>query len=184
MIDKMIRTIEEARDWVRAVKVCTIFGSAKTPYPSLWDQVDLPDRQPGEKGWGEKVGAVWSWKNQLPALYPEEIFYGKVKGGFAVLMELGFLRTVHFPRAHVPVDRLSPLARCLFARIRIEPWTTTELRREVMLESPSTKSSFDTALKQLQVSLNVVRSNDTKVKVDTWLPFNELYPAIWGEHRE
>ncbi len=45
----MITTIEDAYAFVREVKICTIFAQ-NTVYASLWEQVDLPDRQPGEKG--------------------------------------------------------------------------------------------------------------------------------------
>ena len=44
------------------------------------------------------------------------------------------------------------------------------------------KSQFDTALKNLQISLNVVRANDPTIERDTWLPFQELYPGIWDLH--
>ena len=59
----MIRTFDQACQFVHEHKVCTIFGSKNSPYPSLWDNVDLPDRKKGEKGWGEKITAVWTWKN-------------------------------------------------------------------------------------------------------------------------
>jgi hypothetical protein len=42
----------------------------------------------GERGWGEKVMAIWRWKNELPAIYPEEIFYGKIPTGHAALMSM------------------------------------------------------------------------------------------------
>ena len=61
--------------------------------------MDLPEKQPGEKGWGPKISAVWRWKNQLPAHYPREIFYGKMKGGAAVLMTLDYLRNHHYPNS-------------------------------------------------------------------------------------
>ncbi len=76
----MIKTIEEAYAFVRDVKICTIFAQ-KTVHPSLWENVDLPGKQSGEKGRGQKVTAVWAWKNKLPALYPDEIFYGKYEVG-------------------------------------------------------------------------------------------------------
>ena len=49
----------------------------------------------------------------------------------------------------------------------------------VMEEYGCTKSRFDTALKNLQISLNVVRSNDPTIERDTWLAFQEQYPDIW-----
>ena len=84
----MIKTFEEARLLVRELNICTIFRNPKTELPSLWEHVDLPEKQKGEKGWGQKVTAVWNWKNRLPAEYPDEIFYGKIKGGFAALMTI------------------------------------------------------------------------------------------------
>ncbi len=75
----MIKTFQEARFLIQELTICTLFESAKTDLPSLWEHVDLPEKRPGEKGWGQKVSAVWDWKNRLPATYPDEIFYGKVR---------------------------------------------------------------------------------------------------------
>lgn len=178
----MIRTFEEAHALIQELKICTIFGSEKSALPSLWDYVDLPEKQPGEKGWGQKVSAIWDWKNRLPATFPDEIFYGKIKGGFAVLMAMDYLRDVHFPAAYRPVDDLNLLAVQVYDKIRMEPWETGELRREMVEEVGCSKSQFDTALKNLQISLNVVRSNDPDIERDTWLAFEEVYPDIWGLH--
>lgn len=176
----MIKTIEEAAHLIEELKVCAIFGSNKSEIPSLWDHVDLPDKQPGEKGWGEKMGAVWTWKNQLPADYPEDFFYGKIKGGLAVLMTMEYLREVHFPKAYKSVRELNLLAQFIHEKIRIEPWDTTSLRNAVVDEYGCSKSQFDTALKNLQISMNIVRVNDPNVERDTWVLFQELYPDIWS----
>ncbi|MAT96033.1 MAG: hypothetical protein CL608_02625 [Anaerolineaceae bacterium] len=178
----MIKTFEEARYLIRELQICTIFESEKSGLPSLWQHINLPEKQPGEKGWGEKVSAVWDWKNRLPATFPDEIFYGKIKGGFAVLMTMEYLRDVHFPSAYKPVEQLNRLARYIFEMIRNEPWETTDLRNEVMEAQGCSKSQFDTALKNLQISLNIVRSNDPAIERDTWLAFQELYPDIWHLH--
>jgi len=178
----MIKTFEEARLLIRELKICTIFESSKTELPSLWEYVDLPGKQKGEKGWGQKVTAVWDWKNRLPATFPNEIFYGKIKGGFAVLMTMEYLRDFHFASSYRCIDELNPLAGHIFEKIRNEPWETTDLRKEVIEEYGCSKSRFDTALKNLQISLNIVRSNDPKIKRDTWLAFQELYPDIWDMH--
>ena len=177
----MITTIEDAYAFAREVKICTIFAQ-NTVHASLWEQVDLPDRQPGEKGRGQKVTAVWRWKNELPALYPDEIFYGKIRGGYAVLMEMAYLRDEHFPTAYQPVERLSRLAQLTYEQVRLEPGETGPLRNLVVSEYGATKSQFDTALKELQMSLNVVRSNGLHVERDTWVTFEELYPEIWDQH--
>lgn len=178
----MITTFQEARFLIQELRICTIFASDKTDLPSLWEHVDLPEKQPGEKGWGQKVSAVWDWKNRLPATYPDEIFYGKVKGGFAVLMSMDYLRDVHFAAAYRPVHGLTPLAQIIFEKIRNEPWETAVLREEVLDEFDCSKSQFDTALKNLQITMNVVRSNDPDIERDTWLAFQEQFPDIWVAH--
>ncbi len=175
----MIKTFEEARLLILDLKICTIFESSKTVLPSLWEYVDLPEKQEGERGWGEKVTAVWSWKNRLPAEFPDEIFYGKIKGGFAVLMAMDYLRDVHFASAYRPVDELNSLSVYIFEMVRNEPGETATLRNEAIEEFDCSKSQFDTALKNLQISMNVVRSNDPEIERDTWLTFQELYPDIW-----
>jgi len=170
-----VKTLEQAYDFVLKVKTCLIFGSEKSDLPSLWDVVDLPGRQAGQKGWGKKVEAIWAWKNELPAQFPNEIFYGKLPGGLAVLMCLEFLKTTHYPDHHRSVSTCKPLAQQLFQLIRIEPHTTAELRQAISPTGKISKSRIDTALVELQVTLNIVRSNAPELKKDTWLPFLEQY---------
>ncbi|MEM1292183.1 MAG: hypothetical protein AAGH67_11975 [Cyanobacteria bacterium P01_H01_bin.162] len=178
----VIKTFEEAHQLILELQICTIFESSKTELPSLWEHLDLPEKQEGEKGWGQKVSAVWDWKNRLPAEFPDEIFYGKIKGGLAALMTLDYLRDVHFKSSYKCVDALHPLSTHIFKKIRAEPWETTSLRKEMIQECGCSKSQFDTALKNLQISLNIARSNDLEIERDTWLTFQELYPEIWNLH--
>ena len=173
-----IKTLEQARAFILREKVCLIFGSKKSDLPSLWDLVDLPDRVPGEKGWGQKITAIWTWKNQLPAECPDEIFYGKLPGGLAVLMSLDHLRDVHYPQAHKAISQCSPLARKIHHLIRTEPMTTTELRKALPPTLTLTKSALDRALVELQVTLNIVRSNAPEIRTDTWLRFTDQYPEF------
>ena len=175
-----IKNIEDARDFVKEVKVCTIFPSDKTELTSLYEHVDLPEKQPGESGWGQRMEAVWPWKNQLPTDYPNDVYYGKINGGFAVLMDMNHLAEVHFPAAYKPVNSLNQLAQWIHEKIRVEPWTTTELRNEIIRERGCSKSQFDTALKNLQISLNIVRACDAEQ--DTWLTFREVYLDIWNRY--
>lgn len=175
-----VKTLEGARKFVKQVKICTVFPSEKTELTSLYEHVDLPEKQPGESGWGKRVEAVWPWKNQLPAEYPTEIYYGKIKGGFAVLMEMNYLEQTHFPSAFKSVSSLNQLAQQIFEKIRNEPWTTSDLRKEVIQETGCSKSQFDTALKNLQISLNIVRAGETEQ--DTWLTFREVYADIWNRY--
>jgi hypothetical protein len=170
-----IKTLEQAFEFVLSVKTCLIFGSQKSSLPSLWDVVDFPERQPGQKGWGKKVEAIWAWKNELPAQFPNEIFYGKLPGGLAVLMCMDHLRAVHYPAHHRGISTCKPLARQIYNLTRIEPRTTAELRRELSPTGDIKKSRIDTALVELQVTLNIVRSNAPGLKKDTWLPFSEQY---------
>ena len=171
-----VKTLEQAFEFVLKVKTCLIFGSEKSPLPSLWEVVDLPGRMPGQKGWGQKVEAIWAWKNELPAQFPDEIFYGKLPGGLAVLMCLKHLREQHYPAYHREISECSPLARRAYDLIRREPHTTAELRKALSPSGTISKSKVDGALVELQVTLNIVRSNASNVKTDTWLPFAEQYP--------
>lgn len=163
-------------------RICALFPGPSKTLKSLWDAVDLPEKQPGEKGWGSKISAVWSWKNQLPALYPQQIFYGKIKGGSAVLMTLDYLRNYHYPQFHKDIGTCSRLAQRIYELIRFDPYKTTELRRASIAQFACTKSQFDSALKELQITLNIVRSNEPEVERDTWLPFQEIYYEIYREH--
>lgn len=178
----MIKTLEQAYQFVKKVKVCTIFPSDKVEFTSLWENVDLPDKQAGEKGWGKKMSAVWTWKTQLPAEYSNEIFYGKIKGGLAVLMDMDYMARDHFPRAYKNIQTQDQLAQHIHSKIVIEPWDTTTLRKATMQEVGCTKSQFDTALKKLQITMNIVRLNDSKIERDTWVPFKELYLDVWRQY--
>jgi len=170
-----IKTIEDAFDYVQDVGLCTLFSDKIPGIPSLWDQVDLPDRKGGRTKWGEKVEAIWAWKNELPGYYPDDIFYGKIRGGHAALMSMCYLRDTHYPQCHKAIEECSELAQQVFELIRLNPDTTGNLRKEAIELHGCTKSRFDTALKQLQVTLNVARSNDPDLENDTWVAFTELY---------
>jgi len=177
----MIRTFEEAYRFVLEQKVVTVFGSQKSPYPSLWDNTGLSERKPKAGGWSPKVAAVWDWKTRIPQTFPDSVFYGKVPGGDAMLMEMQHFRNVHYPDAFQPVSELDSLAQEVYDLIRMEPAFTGPLRKRAIAELACTKSQFETALKKLQVSLNIVRSNDPKIKNDFWLSMREMHLDIVSE---
>jgi hypothetical protein len=108
---KKIRTLEEAYDYVQTVNICTLFGRKSESVPALWDAVDLPATGGGATKWGARVEAIRAWKNELPATYPDAIFYGKISGGHAVLMSMNHLRERHYPQCHRPVAACRELAR-------------------------------------------------------------------------
>jgi hypothetical protein len=178
----MFKTFEEAYQFVLKHKICTVFGSKNSPYPSLWDNTKLSEKKPKAGGWSPKVTAVWDWKTRIPQTYPDEIFYGKISGGDAVLMEMEHFCEVHYPEAFQPVSELDQLSQDVFKMIRLEPNFTGPLRRRAIEELGCTKSRFDTALKKLQISLNIVRSNDPKMENDFWLPMREVHLDIVTEH--
>jgi hypothetical protein len=64
-----IRTLEQAYAFVLRVGICGIFSDANSGLISLWDVTDLPERAQGEKGWGQKVIAIWGWKNEANRIY-------------------------------------------------------------------------------------------------------------------
>lgn len=174
----MIKTFDQAYQFVLEQKVCTVFGSKCSLYPSLWDNTALSEEKPKAGGWSPKVTAVWDWKTRIPQTYPEEVFYGKVPGGDAVLMEMHHFRDVHYAAAYQPVHELDPLAQEVFESIRLGPDYTGPLRKRAISELGCTKSKFDTALKKLQISLNIVRSNDPQLKNDFWLPMSEVHADL------
>ena len=173
-----VKTLEQAYRFVKRAKICLIFADERAGIIPLWEVVDLPDRRKGEGGWGQRVSAIWRWKNELPADYPDEIFYGKIAGGKAALMTLDYLKTELYPQAHVPVAKCSLLAQTAFEFIRIEPRTTAELRAEVLKGERTRRAAFAKALIELQVTLNITRSNDPEIETDTWLSFKEQYPQF------
>ena len=178
----MIKTFNQAYRFILKQKVCTVFGSKASPYPSLWDNTELSEQKPQAGGWSPKVVAVWDWKTRIPQTYPEAVFYGKVQGGDAVLMEMQHFCDSHYPDAFRSVSELDPLAQEVYEFIRLEPAYTGPLRKRAIEQLACTKSQFATALKVLQVSLNIVRSNDPKLKNDFWLPMREVHLDIVQKH--
>ena len=174
----MIKNFEDAYQFVLENKICTVFGSKGSPHQSLWDNTDLSEDKPADGGWSPKVVAVWDWKTRIPQTYPEQVFYGKVKPGDAVLMKMQHFREVHYAQAYRPVDQLDLLAQQIFDSIRLEPAYTGELRKKAIANLGCTKSRFETALKKLQISLNIVRSNDSIHENDFWLSMREVHLDI------
>jgi hypothetical protein len=174
----IVRTLKQARVYILQVGVCGIFSDAGVGMPNLWEVVDLPDRQPGEKGWGQKVVAIWRWKNELPAIYPEEIFYGKIPAGRAVLMSMDYLRVEHYPKHHRPLRECSALAQKIYERLRLDPLTTGSLREELNMTLRPERNRFDRALQELQVTLNIARRNSLEDENDTWVLFSDQYLEV------
>jgi hypothetical protein len=171
----VVRSLKQARAYILRVGICGIFSDGKVSRSSLWDVVDLPDRQPGEKGWGQKVIAIWRWKNELPALYPEEIFYGKIPSGHAALMSMDYLRAEHYPKYHRTLGECSAFAQKIHESLRLDPQTTGSLREELNATRRPERTRFDRALQKLQITLNIARRNGLEDVNDTWVPFSELY---------
>ena len=178
----MIKTFEEAYEFVLEHKVCTVFGSKGSPHPSLWDNTDLSEEKPDGGGWSPKVVAVWDWKTRIPQTYPDQVFYGKVRGGDAVLMDMEYFRTRHYPEAFQSVSELDARSQQLYKLIQQEPNYTGKLRKQIMEETGCSKSQFELSLKKLQISLNVVRSNHPSHKNDFWLAMREVHLDIVQEH--
>lgn len=179
----MIKTFDQAYQFVLEQKVVTLFGSKTSHYPSLWDNTVLSEAKPKAGGWSPRVTAVWDWKTRIPQTYPNKVFYGKVLGGDAVLMEMNHFRKKHYPEAFQPVRELDSLPQWVFDLIRLEPNYTGPLRKRAITELGCTKSRFDTALKKLQISLNIVRSNDPNMKNDLWLTMSEVHLDVVSKHR-
>jgi hypothetical protein len=70
----------------------------------------------------------------------------------------------------------------IYEPIRFDSCETTELRRARMAKFGCTQSQFDSALKELPMTLSIVRSNEPEADRDKWLPFQEIYRGIYQEH--
>jgi hypothetical protein len=174
-----IRHLENAHDYVQEVGICTLFSSKISEIPALWDVVDLPQEGGGKTKWGARVEAIWAWKNELPECYPDEVFYGKIPGGLAVLMSMKYLREIHYPKCHQTLSDCSELAQKVYEIIRLDPGTTAEVRAIAMDRHACSKGRFESALKQLQTTLNIMRHNEPGERNDRWLPFKELYSDFY-----
>ena len=93
-------------------------------------------------------------------------------------MEMQYFRETHYPAAFQMVSELDALAQQVYELIRLEPAFTGPLRKRASEQWGCTKSQFDTALKKLQISLNIVRSNDPMLKNDFWLTMREMHLDI------
>ena len=176
-----VGTLEEALEYVQSVGVCTLSSGKAKGVPALWDVIDLPEEGGGRTNWGAKVEAIWAWKNELPEVYPDEIYYGKILGGHAVLMTIDYLEESHYAKAQKPVEACSELAQEVYELVKINSGKTGELRNEAMPRFGCTKSRFETALKQLQVTLNIARSNEPGTKNDTWITFSDAYLHLFHD---
>lgn len=175
-----VGTLEELHSLVLEIGVCGIFKERPNAYPRLWDILDFPDAvTAGSSRRGLRMDRVWSWKNELPAMFPEDIFYGKMANGDAVLMSVPHLREPHYVSAYQPVSQNDVLARQIFESVCLEPGIATgELKNMVMDRIACTRSAFSTALKKLQISLNIARSPESPIQTDHWLRFSELFPDL------
>ena len=97
-------------------------------------------------------------------------------------MEMNHFRDEHYASAYQPVGELDALSQQVYELIRLEPSFTGPLRKRAIDEFGCTKSRFDTAMKKLQISLNIVRSNDPKLENDFWLPMREVHLDIVQKH--
>ncbi len=172
---RWVRSVDDALEFVRAVGLCLIFEEKRTtkraPLPALWDVVDAPDKQPGERGFGERAGVVWRLKNDLPMTYPDEIFYGKLRNGRAMLCTMDRLNEIYREQRKRP-DDLSHDARKLFEIIRLRPITSGDLRLDSGFHLPNARSRFERALQELQIGLLIARVD---VDPDTWFLFDAVY---------
>jgi hypothetical protein len=149
--------------------------------PNLWDVADLPDRQPVEKGWGQKVIAIWRWKNELPATYLEEIFYGKILPGRAVLMSMDYLRVEHYPKHHRPFTECSALARKIYERLRLDPLRASALRKALNMNLRPERDRFDRALQETEINLMGQDSNRSSAERVTCAGRGDEKTVIWRD---
>jgi hypothetical protein len=176
---RWVRSVEDARQFVQSVGLCLIFEEKKRAakaeqHTSLWDVVDAPDKQPGESGFGERVGVVWRLKNELPMTYPDEFFYGKLTNGRAMLCTLERLAEI-FTAQRQEIDDIGKDSRRLYEIIRLRPITSGDLRLDAGFHLPTDRSRFDRALQELQIALLIARIDTDP---DMWFLFDAAYPRV------
>jgi hypothetical protein len=172
-----VRTLEDARRFVLKVGICGILSDPQGKLPTLWDAVALPNSAHDQSGWSEKIQKIWSWRNELTTRYPGEMFYGKIRGGRAVLLSMDKLREL-YARQHKPLEQCSQLAQQLFAIIAQAPIATLPLRQAAGLVDRKSRSQFERALQELQATFNIARANSGAGEGDTWVPFLAQYPQF------
>jgi endonuclease-8 len=172
-----VRTLDEARRFVLKVGICGILSDPKGKLPTLWDAAAAPNSARDQSGWSEKIQKVLSWRNELTTRYPNQIFYGKIRGGRAVLMSMEKLREL-YARQHKPLEQCSQLAQQLFAIIAQAPIATVPLRQAAGLVDRKSRGRFDRALQELQATFNIARVNHGAGEGDTWVPFLDQYPQF------
>ena len=171
-----IKTFEDARAFVLRVGLCYIFSDPKGKTPSLWDAVDAPDKQSGEGGWGDKMGKVWGWKDDLPYTYPTEIFYGKLRGGRAFLSSFAVLRDLYAANHKRHLD-LSAEAKRLYEIVERDGRVGNPyLRTTAGMGGKESKSRYERALTELQVAFYIVRIIDKVNETWYWQTF-----ARWAD---
>ena len=65
-----VRTLRQASSFSPSARACS-FADSKNGLPTLWDATDLSDKKP-IGGWSPRIIAVWNWKNELPAKFPDK----------------------------------------------------------------------------------------------------------------
>ena len=104
----MIKTFEEARLLIRDLKICTLFESAKTDLPSLWEHVDCTkDTLRVDLLDGRSISAPLAWYPRLLHATPQQrANWQRAGGGYGIhwpeidedLSVEGLLRGLPAPR--------------------------------------------------------------------------------------
>lgn len=170
-----VRTLRQARAFVLQAGRCGIFSDDRGRMPCLWHAVDLPGRRAGEKGWGPKITVIWTWENELPALYPDEIFYGKIPAAWP---SCSAWTTCATGITRPTTARCASAARSrkkIHGLLRHDPLTTAQVREELGMTRRPERSLCDRALQELPTTLNIARWNRLEDTRDAWVPFTEQY---------
>lgn len=65
-----VRTLAQAKKYVSKVGYCLVFPDKKKDLPNLWDMIDLPEKQPGEKDGVGKSAPSGLGKMNCPRIIP------------------------------------------------------------------------------------------------------------------
>ena len=87
-----------------------------------------------------------------------------------MLCSMESLKTM-YKAQHRPLESLSETAQKLYAVIRQNPVSNSELKQLTGMTGKTSKSVYDRAMVELQVTFQIVRVNQSQSEGDTWTPF-------------
>jgi hypothetical protein len=162
---RRLRTVEEARVFVKDVGFCHFWPIQGAELPNLFHAIAGRVRPVPNEHDDPDIGKCWGWKDQ--SLDKKWWYYGKLLRRRATFVSLEMLPYFYalsenfgdlcdFIQEYED-GKLTAEAKAIYeAILENGPLDTVRLRREARMSAESAKSRFDRALVELQVGLKVL----------------------------